>query len=407
MSDWKTITPSIESQRTINKIRLVVDQLDLKNINHDKPLINLSLGDPACYGNLDPGKFVTDSVIKVIESNKWNGYTHSWGIPTARKAIAAKYSVPNCKLTENDVIIASACSGAIEIAIAGLANEGDNILLPKPGFGIYETIAGSKGIVSKFYNLDPKKDWDIDLEHLESLIDSKTKVIVVNNPSNPCGSVYSREHLVAICKIAEKHRLPIIADEVYANMTFSGKVFVPMASCTETVPILTCGGLAKQYLVPGWRVGWILIFDRNGLFKEVREGLGRLTTLILGANTLIQAAIPDILNEPKDYFSKVTSLLESHAIYAYEHVNKIKGLKMIKPYGAMYGMIEIDIKLFQDHVSNDIEFTKLILKEESILLLPGSCFAVENFVRVVLVAPEDKLKDAFKRMEEFCKRHMK
>jgi tyrosine aminotransferase len=119
--------------------------------------------------------------------------------------------------------------------------------------------------------LIPENNWEMDLAHLESLIDSNTACILLNNPSNPCGSVYSKEHLLKLLAIAEKHSLPVISDEIYADMVFSGHVFHPLATLTKTVPILTCGGLAKKFLVPGWRVGWVLIHDRHGQFKQVLD----------------------------------------------------------------------------------------------------------------------------------------
>jgi len=236
----------------------------------------------------------------------------------------------------------------------------------------------------------------------------KQKGIVVNNPSNPCGSVYSKEHLLEITKIAEKHCIPIIADEVYANMTFFGKEYIPIASVNNNVPVLSCGGMAKQFLVPGWRVGWIIVYDSNGYFKEIRDGILRLTTLILGASTLVQGAIEEIFKkEPLDYMSNLNKQLENHANYAFERISKMKGLKMIKPYGAMYAMIEIEVDKFNDEIHDDLSFSKLLLKEESVLVLPGICFNYPGFFRIVLVAPEEKLKIAFDRFENFCQKNFK
>lgn len=167
-------------------------------------------------------------------------------------------------------MICSGCSGALDLCVTVLADEGQNILMPRPGFSLYQTLAMSKGIECRYYDLLPEKNWEIDLAHLESLVDGRTAAIVVNNPSNPCGSVYSREHLLDILRVAEKTRVPIIADEIYADMAFRPHRFYPLASLTETVPVLAVGGLAKRYLVPGWRVGWVLVHDRRGLFTEVR-----------------------------------------------------------------------------------------------------------------------------------------
>lgn len=168
-----------------------------------------------------------------------------------------------------DVIIASGCSGAIDLCITALANEGDNILLPRPGFPLYQTLAESKGIECKYYDLIPEKNWEVAIDHLRSLADNRTKCIVVNNPSNPCGSVYSRSHLQSVLKLADSLKIPIIADEIYADMAFKPYDFISLASLSQTVPILSVGGLAKRYLVPGWRVGWILIHDRNNIFSQV------------------------------------------------------------------------------------------------------------------------------------------
>ena len=166
----------------------------------------------------------------------------------------------------------------MELCIAVLCNEKQNILIPKPGFSLYETLASSKGIDCKYYNLLPSKRWEIDLEHLESQIDANTACIVINNPSNPCGSVYSRQHLLDFLEIAEKHNIPVIADEIYGNMVFAGQEFVPLASLTTKTPILSCSGLAKRFLAPGWRIGWICIFDKQNRFEMVRRGLSNCIT---------------------------------------------------------------------------------------------------------------------------------
>ncbi|KAJ2184831.1 hypothetical protein IW144_006608, partial [Coemansia sp. RSA 522] len=195
-----------------------------------------------------------------------------------------------------DVIMASGCSGAVEMAISVLCNEGQNILLPRPGFCLYNTVAGSRNIETRLYNLLSESNWEVDIEHMESLIDNKTAAVLINNPSNPCGSNFTKSHLRAILGVCEKYKIPLISDEIYADMVFSGQVFTPTATLTSTVPILTLGGLAKQWLIPGWRIGWILINDRHGAFAQVRQGLFALSTLINGPCAPIQAAIPKIFN---------------------------------------------------------------------------------------------------------------
>lgn len=220
-------------------------------------------------------------------------------------------------------------------------------MLPCPGFSLYETLASSKGvscnsivILGKFYALSPEKQWEINIPHLISQIDQNTACILINNPSNPCGSVYSKQHLLDLLAVAERFNLPIISDEIYADMVFDGHIFFPLATLTNKVPILTCGGLAKRFLVPGWRVGWVLIHDRNDEFSQIRKGLLNLTTLTLGANSLIQAAIPDILeNTPDSFHEETMSQLESNAQISIKALSGIPGITLVQPQGAMYLMV--------------------------------------------------------------------
>ncbi|MGH0155990.1 UNVERIFIED_CONTAM: hypothetical protein FKN15_050924 [Acipenser sinensis] len=161
----------------------------------------------------------------------------------------------------------------------------------------------------------PEKSWEIDLKHLESLIDDKTGCIIVNNPSNPCGSVFSKSHLQKIIAVASRNCTPILADEIYAEMVFSGCKYTSVASLSTDVPILSCGGLAKRWLVPGWRMGWILIHDRKNVFgNEIREGLVRLSQRILGPCTIVQGALEAIINKtPQEFYDNTISFLKPTA----------------------------------------------------------------------------------------------
>lgn len=158
----------------------------------------------------------------------------------------------------------------------------------------------------------PHKQWKVDLIDLENQIDNDTAAIVVINPSNPCGSVYDAEHLNEIVEIASKNRVPIIADEIYEHMVFSNHKYTPISSISKDVPVLTCSGLTKRFLVPGWRMGWIIIHDRqNVLAKEVRKGLANLSQKIVGPNTIIQRALPSILRlTPQIFFDDVILFIE-------------------------------------------------------------------------------------------------
>lgn len=408
------IPASIKSKRTRNPIREIVDNIKKPN-NPSKPMIPLSLGDPTVFGNLSCPRLLVESVVENARTFKSNGYCHSAGTPAAREAIAAKYTHEAAPLTANDVVIASGCSGALELAISALLNEGDNILLPEPGFSLYQVIAESIGAKCKFYRLLPERGWEADVEQMASLIDDRTRCILVNNPSNPCGSVFSKQHLLDILAVADENRLPILADEIYGAMAFTGHTFTPMAQLTDSVPIISAGGIAKQFLVPGWRLGWLTLHDRHGRLGAVSEGIVRLSQLVLGASQLVQSALPAVLTpaagsteaqELTDFHAEYMSVLERQARLTVERVSAIPGLRTVTPQGAMYVMTEVLPEAFKD-IPDATAFTQMLLEEESVFVLPGECFGVPKFFRIVFSAPEEKLTEAYERMHAFCLRHAK
>ncbi len=149
--------------------------------------------------------------------------------------------------------------------------------MPKPGFPLCSTICQNLGVDVKYYSLRADSEWEVDLSNLELLIDSKTAAIVVNNPSNPCGSVFSRAHMIEILNVASHAKVPIIADEVYYGMAYDKTTtFIPFGHLTgedvPEVPIISVCALSKIYCVPGWRLGWLIFHDRHGYFKSVKEG---------------------------------------------------------------------------------------------------------------------------------------
>ncbi|KAI8320599.1 putative tyrosine aminotransferase [Martensiomyces pterosporus] len=408
-STWGAIPASDVSRRTFNPIRDVLTRpvQPLSTPKSTKEPISLSIGDPTVFGNFKTHPAAVEAVEESVRSYSFNGYPPSVGVPVVREAVAKKYSRPEAPLTADDVIMTSGCSGAVEMAISVLCNEGQNILLPRPGFCLYNTVAGSRNIEARLYNLLPEKSWEADLEQMESLIDDKTAAILINNPSNPCGSNFTKAHLNAILALCERRKIPLISDEIYADMVFSGQTFTPAATLTSTVPILTLGGLAKQWLVPGWRIGWILIHDRSNAFSGVRHGLFALSTLINGPCAIVQAAIPKIFdNVPGSFLPELCQQLEEHARILEVELNKVPGLDVITPQGAMYVMVNLDLGAFKD-ISSDADFCHQLKWEENVELLPGECFAYPGTFRVVITPPKDKLHIAAERIAAFCKRHHK
>lgn len=159
------------------------------------------------------------------------------------------------------------------MAVNALCNRGDSILVPKPGFSLIKCIADSIGVNLKFYDLLPDQEWKIDLESVKRQIDSRTKAFMVINPSNPCGSVFSKEHQLEIIQLAEEYKIPLLADEVYYGIIHPGREYHHFGNLTKTLPIIAVSSISKVYSVPGWRLGWVIAYNRGGYFDELIKNL--------------------------------------------------------------------------------------------------------------------------------------
>eukprot|EP01035_Chromulina_nebulosa_P016941 gene16941-22433_t len=412
-NSYNLIIPSSKkSNRTYNPIRDIVDNLRPRE-SHPLPLLNLALGDPTVYGNLRCPEVLKESLQEFLVNGIGNGYLPSTGSKAAKAAIA-KHSCRDgfAEITEDDVIITSGCSGAVELSISVLLDEGDSVLIPRPGFPLYEVITRSIGAEVKYYNLRPHDNWNCDVNHLEQLITSNTKAILVNNPSNPCGSNFSRDNLLAIADVARRHSLPIIADEIYGGCVFNGE-FLPMFTIAPDIPILSLGGLAKEFVVPGWRLGWIVIHDTTNRFQLIRNGLKSLSQIILGANSLVQMSLPRVLTPTPgsadarslaSFHDRYMSILRSNASLCAELGDECPELDVVVPAGAMYAMIGIKIDQL-DSIVDDKTFTQMLLDEENLFLFPGSCFGLKNYIRIVICPPSEVIREAFERIKRFINNH--
>uniref|UniRef100_A0A0A9WAY0 Tyrosine aminotransferase n=2 Tax=Lygus hesperus TaxID=30085 RepID=A0A0A9WAY0_LYGHE len=404
--DW-SVKRSYLAAKTYNPIRHIIENLDLQP-NPEKQMVALSIGDPTIFGNLRAPPNVIDAVEESLNSFRYNGYGPASGFDCAKQAIAEYTTTQHTDVYSEDVVLCSGCSGAIDLAISVLAEAGRNIVVPCPGFSIYRTLAEGLGITVREYKLKPEKDWEIDLEDLEKQIDVNTAALIITNPSNPCGSVFSERHLRDIVQVAARNYVPIIADEIYEHLVFKGETFIPIADVSNEVPVLKCSGLTKRFLIPGWRIGWIVIHDRSGIFgKEIRSGLQGLATRILGGNTIVQGAIPRILREtPQTFYDETVEVYQNNANLAYSILSGIPGLKPIMPKGAMYMMVRVDMWDFPGF-KNGLDFVSQLVAEESVFPLPGECFSYPGYFRIVLSVPAEMLEVACHRIAEFCERHFK
>lgn len=398
-------------------IRGVVAELQ-SSANSGKPVISLGPGDPAAYPHLfSKGRAAfTEAVASAVTSTLHDSYPPPFGLPSARRATAAYlrgvvkscgYSQHPVQLRESDVFLTVGATQALQAVLTILASAGGNILLPRPGFPLYESSCELAGVDRRYYDLLPARNWEADPSQIRYIADARTLAIVVINPNNPTGAVFSSHHLLQIAEIARDLNIPIIADEVYGGMVFGGGRFVPMASFTHLAPVITIGSLSKRWMVPGWRFGWLAICDRHGTLQGVRKATEILMNLNPGPASVIQAAVPSILSDANaEFHENVLAVLEPCMNTLFEGLKQIKALRCpSRPKGSMFMMVEVDTTLLHG-IESDMDFARQLMKEESVLVLPGSIFGMKNWIRVFFGLPADLSIDACERMKSFCERRV-
>ncbi|KAL8239257.1 hypothetical protein R6Q59_015824 [Mikania micrantha] len=374
-----------------------------------KRLISLGMGDPTAFSCFTTTSVAEDAVVDALNSRKFNGYSPTVGLPQTRSAICEYLSINlPYKLSPDDVYITAGCTQAIEVAISLLASPNANILVPRPGFPIYELCAAFRNVEIRHFDLLPENGWEVDLDAVNALADQNTVAIVIINPGNPCGNVYSYHHLKKIAETAKKHKIVVIADEVYGHLAFGSNPFVPMGVFGSMVPVLTLGSMSKRWIVPGWRLGWFVMTDPNAIFKNAKtvDRLKKYFDICGGPATFIQAAVPQIIKETSEaFFTRTLSILKHTSDLC---VKKIKDIPCLtcptKPQGSMAMMVKLNISLLKD-VKDDIDFCFKLAKEESVILLPGLTVGLKNWVRITFAAEPSSLEEALERVKSFCYRH--
>ncbi|CAN8284194.1 unnamed protein product [Cochlearia groenlandica] len=351
-----------------------------------------------------------EAVAAAALSGVANSYTPSPGIFKARSSVAnyLNEELPT-KLKPEDVYIIGGCNQAIEIIIDSLAgNSKANILLPSPGYPHYDARAVYSGVEFRQYNLLPEKDFEIDLNELETIADENTVAMVLINPNNPCGNVYTYDHLNKVAEMARKLGIMVISDEVYKNVVFGERPFVPMGMFASIAPVITLGSISKGWVVPGWRIGWIAMNDTNGILKHtgVVQAIEDYLDLTPQPSFILQEALGDILEKtPKEYFDKKLKAMRRNVEISCERLKDIPCLLCPnKPESCSYLWVKLDTTML-DNIKNDYDFCAKLVSEESLVLVPGVALGVENWLRISIGAEESEIEEIFDRIKSFCGRH--
>ncbi|XP_057953145.1 nicotianamine aminotransferase 1-like [Malania oleifera] len=393
-------------------IRSVLNML-MENLDgaDSRPIVPLGHGDPSAFPCFRTTHVAEDAVVDAVRSAKYNSYAPTVGILPARSAIAEYLSRDLAyKLSPDDIYVTTGCTQAIEVVLAVLASPGANILLPRPGFPYYEARTAYNNLEVRHFDLIPEKSWEVDLNAVEALADENTVAMVIINPSNPCGNVFTYQHLKKVAETARRLGILVVADEVYDHIAFGSNPFVPMGVFGSIVPVLTLGSMSKRWVVPGWRLGWLATCDPNGILKNsgIVKSIKDYLDISVDPATFIQGAVPQILEmTQEDFFSKIIALLREDSDICYDRIQEIPCITCPhKPEGSMFVMVKLNLSLLED-INDDMNFCLKLAKEESVIVMPGCAMGMKNWLRITFAIEPSSLKEGLERIKSFYQRHAK
>jgi alanine-synthesizing transaminase len=368
-------------------------------------IIKLNIGNVGVFG-FDPPEEIQLDMIRNLSNA--SAYSDSKGIFAARKAIMQYCQEKGIRgVTLDDIYTGNGVSELIVLAMNALLNNGDEVLVPAPDYPLWTAAVSLSGGTPKHYLCDESKEWAPDLADLRSKITPRTKAIVMINPNNPTGAIYSKAVLTELTQIAREHGLILFADEIYDKMLYDEEQHVSLASLSTDVVIITFNGLSKNYRSCGYRSGWMVVSGDKSCIKDYIEGLNMLSSMRLCANVPGQYAIQTALGGYQsidDLVAKGGRLARQRDL-AWELITAIPGVSCVKPKSALYLFPKLDPEMYP--IENDQEFIADLLREEKVLMVQGSGFnwVKPDHFRVVFLPHEDVLKDAIGRFARFLERY--
>jgi alanine-synthesizing transaminase len=367
-------------------------------------IIKLNIGNPAPFGFDAPEEIIQDVIANLPESA---GYCDSKGIFSARKAVMQHYQSMGIQGVQlDDIYMGNGASELISLATQALINNGDEVLIPSPDYPLWTACCNLAGGKAVHYRCDPENDWQPDIEDIKSKISDKTVAIVVINPNNPTGAVYSDKALKEIVALAEQQQLVVFADEIYDKVIFDGAKHVLLSSLVKNTLCITFNGLSKAYRAAGFRSGWLMISGDHSHARDYIEGLEILASMRLCANVPSQHAVQTALG---GYQSINDLLLPAGRLHrqrelAWSMLSEIPGVKCVKPKGALYLFPQLDPTIYP--ITDDEAFALDLLQQEKVLIVQGTGFnwKESNYFRIVFLPNEDDLKEAIGRIANYLEK---
>ncbi|WP_114637579.1 pyridoxal phosphate-dependent aminotransferase [Polynucleobacter necessarius] len=400
--------PILKSQKLENvcyDIRGPVLELAQRMEEEGHKIIKLNIGNVGVFG-FDPPEEIQLDMIRNLSNA--SAYSDSKGIFAARKAIMQYYQEKGIQgVALDDVYTGNGVSELIVLSMNALLNDGNEVLVPTPDYPLWTAAVSLSSGTPVHYLCDESKDWAPDLNDLRKKITPRTKAIVVINPNNPTGAIYSKEVLLELTQIAREHGLILFADEIYDKMLYDGEKHLSLASLSTDVVIITFNGLSKNYRSCGYRAGWMVVSGDKEMVRDYIEGLNMLASMRLCANVPGQYAIQTALGGYQSINDLVGEggRLAKQRDLAWKLIIEIPGVTCVKPKSALYLFPRLDPEVYP--IEDDQQFVADLLKEEKVLLVQGSGFnwGKPDHFRVVFLPHEDVLKEAIGRLARFLERY--
>ncbi len=391
------ITPArrLENVRyAIRDLAVLADEVAKSGVK----ILPLNIGDPLKFDFQTPPHMI-EAVHKAMRDGH-NGYSASSGTGEALKAIRAE---AERKGIHNvlDAFVTTGVSEAVDLCFSALLDPGQNVVCPSPEYPLYTAVVAKMGLQPNSYRLDESNGWAPDLDDIRRRITRQTKGLVFINPNNPTGSIYSRATLEAIADLAREHNLVVFADEIYEKLVLEGK-HITFASIAPDVPVVTFGGLSKNYLAPGWRIGWGIVSGPEQITRPYLEGINKLLRSRLCASHPMMFAIKAALEGPQDHLTEVLGKLRRRRDLTVQWAQSTPRVSLVPPQGAFYAYPKIDIP------GPDEEFVKALLRETGVLVVHGSGFGEDpgtRHFRIVFLPDDATLTGAYAAITDFMRKH--
>lgn len=356
----------------------------------------LNIGDPIPFGFKTPPHLI-EAVERAMRDDQ-NGYTPSTGIQSAREAVAADFVARGLNIDADRVLLTAGTSEGIELALSALVDAEDEVLIPLPTYPLYTAVLAKLGARAVFYKTDPTNGWLPDLDHIRSLVSSKTRALVAINPNNPTGAIYPEATQRAMLELASSHGFVLLADEVYGDLGYDGPV-PPMGLLDPEAPFISFSSLSKAYLAPGWRAGWMAV-GANPRMDDVLAAIKKLADGRVCSNGPMQAAILAALSDDRSHLQVFTKALRQRAELTSASLNAIDGIKCVTPSAAFYAMPQVSLPAGK----TDEDYVLGLLRSTGVLCVYGSGFGLPaegGFFRVVFLADPKELTEIYELISTF------